>query len=33
MIDDTVTCFQVVLKTNLFYPDKNDKLYQISVTE
>ena len=33
MIDDTASCLQVVLKTTLFYPDKKEKLYQISVIE
>ena len=33
IIDDTASRFQVPPKTTLFYPDKKDKLYQISVIE
>ena len=33
IIDDTASRFQVPPKTTLFYPDKQDKLYQISVIE
>ena len=33
IIDDTASRFQVPPKTTLFYPDKNDELYQISVIE
>ena len=33
IIDDTASRFQVPLNTTHFYPDKKDKLYQISVIE
>ena len=33
IIDDNASRFQVPPKTTIFYPDKKDKLYQISVIE